>query len=196
MSGFDFKCKEGHKHANQLNADNCHWCAKKVTDKSSDSVQLNASKEKVDRKQLEEEFRKTRKKFGDLKQSGAVPEIPGYYVRWVSDSPKRRPHTLSQLIERGYQFVDRNHTPIGVGIDLNTTSDIGTLVSKVRGTNEDGSPSRHYLVAIRKDWREEDRKSFHKEAARQEDVIRRGGYGLQNADGIKIEPVDIKSQRA
>lgn len=193
---FEFKCSNGHKNRSQEAADNCRWCSQKVADKSSDSVQLNASKEKVDRKQLEEEFRSKRKKFGDLKQSGAVPEIPGYYVRWVSDSPKRRPHTLSQLIERGYQFVDRNHTPIGVGIDLNTTSDIGTLVSKVRGTHEDGSPSRHYLVAIRKDWRDEDRKEFHKKADRQEDVIRRGGYGLHNSDGITIDPVEIKSQRA
>jgi len=168
----------------------------KVVNKSSDDVQLNASKEKVDRKQLEDDFRDKRKKFGDLKQSGSVPAIQGYYVRWVSDSPKRKPHNLTQLIERGYQFVDRSHTPIGVGIDLNTTSDIGTLVSKVRGTNEDGSPARHYLIAIRKDWRQEDRKEFHKKSDRQEDVIRRGGYGLQNSDGITIDPVLIKSQRA
>jgi hypothetical protein len=193
---FDFTCSNGHKNRSQEAADNCRWCNTKVTDKSSDSVQLNASKEKVDRKQLEDEFRNKRKKFGDFKQSGSIPEIPGYYVRWVSDSPKRKPHTLSQLIERGYQFVNRNQTPIGVGIDLNTTSDIGELVSRVRGTNEDGSPSRHYLVAIRKDWRDEDRKEFHKKSDKQEDVIRRGGYGLQNADGITIDPVLIKHQRA
>src|SRR3990167_6105953 len=138
-------CPNGHKHKQQKHADDCRFCKMKVINKSSDSVQLNASKDKVDRKQLEEEFRDKRKKFGDLKQGGSVPEIHGYYVRWVSDSPKRKPHTLSQLIQRGYQFVDRGHTPIGVGIDLNTTSDVGTLVSKVRGRNEDGSPARHYL---------------------------------------------------
>ena len=189
-------CSNGHRHKQQKYADDCRFCKMKVVDKSVDSVQLNASKEKVDRKQLEDEFRDKRKKFGDLKQSGSIPEIPGYYVRWVSDSPKRKPHTLPQLIERGYQFVDRSLTPIGVGIDLNTTSDVGTLVSKVRGTNEDGSPARNYLVAIRKEWREEDRKEFHKKSDKQEDVIRRGGYGLQNADGITIDPVLIKSQRA
>ena len=192
---FDFKCDKGHKHRTQVQADDCRHCKAKIVNKSSDAVQLNASKEKIDRKQLEEDFRNKRRKFGDRKQRGSVPEIPGYYVRWVSDNPKRRPETLTELLERGYQFVNRNHTPIGVGIDLDTYSDIGELVSKVRGVNEDGTPSRHYLVAIREDWRKEDRKEFHKNADRQEDVIRRGGYGLANADGINIDPVQITSKR-
>lgn len=192
---FEFKCSNGHKNRTQEQADNCRWCNPKVHDKSSEAVQMNASKDKVDRKQLEEEFRNKRRKFGDRKTKGSVPEIPGYYVRWVNDDEKRKPETLSELIERGYQFVNRNHTPIGVGIDLNTTSDVGELVSKVVGTKENGQPMRAYLVAIRNDWRQEDRGAFHKKLDGQENTIRRGGYGLANSDGITIDPVQIKSVR-
>lgn len=117
-----------------------------------ETITLNASRDKVDRKKLEEEFRNKRVPFGGDRLKLSVPKLDGYRGYWFKDVGGR----IQDAINAGYQFVDQSRNLMGVGTSLSGNTDLGTYVSKVTGTLENGQPQRCYLMYIRNDWYLED----------------------------------------
>ena len=87
-----------------------------------------------------------------------VGAIDGFYLYWALES------NLEVMMQAGYEFVDRgeaNMINVGMASDhsLSGNTDLGTRVSMVgslAGTH--GGPERAYLMKLRQEWRDEDRK--------------------------------------
>lgn len=81
-----------------------------------------------------------------------------YVYRWMNDTRNR----IHKAQSAGYEFVeDGSH--IGTGAE-DRNSDVGSNVSQVVGTQEDGSAQRAYLMRIPREFYEED------QAAKQEPI--------------------------
>lgn len=100
-------------------------------------------------------------------------QFPGYKCRWINDSGDR----VLQAQQGGYEHItkeDLEKQGIAVGDESTVGTDLGTLVSKVVGTKEDGSPLRAYLMKIRKDWHEEDQLEKQKDIDEVDRALREG----------------------
>lgn len=115
------------------------------------------------------ERRRKKKNFGIGNQKMAVPEMPGYALRWVNDAAGR----IHQMQSNDWEFVDQKEYGDAAGAEILNT-DLGTRISLVVGTQEDGSPLRAYLMKIRKEWYEEDQKEKQKPL---DDIDREIGSG-------------------
>lgn len=138
------------------------------------------------REEQAKKARKQRVKFGDarlrmnidpatadkLKRDGLVP-------RWVNDVKGR----ISELQMRGYDFVRDPDKEIQAGEDDNNT-DMGSAVSKIVGTNADGSPMRAYLMAQDKENYEEDQALKEQVNMKVDEAIRAGEPMGPNASSV------------
>lgn len=96
-------------------------------------------------------------------------EQDGYVLRWVNDQ-KSRIHDAQQA---GYVFVTSDGLEkIGDNGDQNT--DPGSRISQIVGTNEVGDPIRAYLMAIPRDFYEEDQQLKQKQVDEIDDAIKGG----------------------
>ena len=87
--------------------------------------------------------------------------IPGGMVgRWVNDTPGR----IQRALEAGYQFIN----------DQGTTDDRESGRSMIVGSQENGEALRAFLMAIPREWYDEDQKAKQKPLEAFEDEIRRG----------------------
>jgi hypothetical protein len=92
-----------------------------------------------------------------------VAPIPGYYLRWFRGTPAR----LAQAERAGFEFVDEdevqmNSTHLG-GNALHTGStDLGTRVSVIEGSETDGAGQavRMYLMKQKLEYYHEDAKTI------------------------------------
>ena len=158
---------------------------------AKETIKLNSEREKVDRKTSEREFRKKRIPFGGGRQKLSVPKVDGYRGYWFNDVGGR----IADAINAGYQFIDQQQNLMGVGTALDGNTDLGTLVSKVVGTNEMGQPQRAYLMYIRQDWYREDQKAKDEELKKVDEAIKGGKFQLGQEghrtyvprDGISIK---------
>lgn len=95
----------------------------------------------------------------------AVRDIPGYRLYWFKEE------NIERAIQAGYEnvkrtevFLHRNNVAGSPGVSGNT--DLGTNVSLVMGTFENGHTQRLILMKIRLDWYKDDQlKSIQKQAA-------------------------------
>lgn len=88
-----------------------------------------------------------------------VPEIPGFHLHWFVSTPQR----LQRALDGGYTFVDERemkllNTSIGGVSTHSGNQDLGSQVSVVSGTNEEGQTERMILMKIPQAWYEEDQK--------------------------------------
>lgn len=111
-------------------------------------------------------------------QKLAVPEIPGYHCHWMRDEPQR----IAQALRAGYEFVqddevDLNTVGLGNSDDDSGNQDLGSRVSYVSGTNQQGGAQRLYLMKLPLDYWLADQKAL---GERQEQIAAqlRGDQGF------------------
>lgn len=92
---------------------------------------------------------------------GVTLEVPGHHLYWCNDVGGQ----LEQAQAGGYEFV----TPREIG----ETRD-GSQVKRLVGTNKDGSPLYAYLLKIKQEWHEEDKKQLAAIDDQFEKAIKRG----------------------
>lgn len=92
---------------------------------------------------------------------GVTLEVPGHHLYWCNDTGGQ----LEQAQAGGYEFV----TPREIG----ETRD-GSQVKRLVGTNKDGSPLYAYLLKIKQEWHEEDKKQLAAIDDQFEKAIKRG----------------------
>jgi len=91
-----------------------------------------------------------------LKVEGLKDNERGYFAK---------PEQFEELIEGGYRLVGKDG--IEIGTDKRGNTDLGSLVSRSAGS--DGS--RLYLMAIRKDWYEQNQKAKQKQITEDENQM-------------------------
>lgn len=100
-------------------------------------------------------------------------QFDGHKCRWINDSGDR----VLQARQGGYEHVTKEELEakgVAIGDESTVGSDLGSLVSKVVGTKEDGSPLRAYLMKIRKEWYEEDQDEKQKSVDEVDRALREG----------------------
>jgi hypothetical protein len=103
---------------------------------------------------------------------GINREIEGYHLRWINDTPGR----LAMAQDSGYEFV----TPDEVGrvpLDREKTK----VKELVDTTSKDGNPTYAYLMKIKQEWYEEDKKIREEQQDQFDDAIRAGS--IENSAG-------------
>uniref|UniRef100_A0A6M3JRF4 C2H2-type domain-containing protein n=1 Tax=viral metagenome TaxID=1070528 RepID=A0A6M3JRF4_9ZZZZ len=120
-----------------------------------------------------EKSRKERIPLGSLRKKLSAREIPGKKTRWMNDNWRKYPTRIQDALDGGYGFVSRGGQIIGDGpVDGNT--DLGSRVSKVVGSNSDGTPITSYLMAIDNDLYEEDQAEKQKGVNETDERIKKG----------------------
>lgn len=103
-----------------------------------------------------------------------VPAIDGYYLYWFKDT------NVAKALEAGYEFVDRSEVSLvqtGLAQDKSVSgnTDLGTRVSMVGSlVSDQGGPERAYLMKLRQEWRDEDRKEIDRRSAAPLEAIFKG----------------------
>lgn len=106
---------------------------------------------------VEERQPRSRIPFGVPRSKLAVlGEIPGYHLQWINDTGGR----IDEARAGGFEFVTRNEIHLAPGASVTPlNSDLGDKVSMVVGTmKQTGASLRAYLMKIRNDYKDEDRK--------------------------------------
>lgn len=116
-------------------------------------------------------------------------ENEGYVLRWINDDLRGR---IDGAQQAGYQFVTSNGVE-QIGDDGEQNTDPGSRVSMRVGTCEDGSPMRAYLMAIRRDFFEEDQAEKQAHVDQIDEAIKygRAAPGEQQyipKSGIRYQP--------
>jgi hypothetical protein len=93
----------------------------------------------------------------------------GYVYRVVNDEPGR----LDDFVDHGWEFVKKQGSKDGDGIDSN--------LSFYVGLNIDGSPKLAYGMKIQQEWYDEDQKTKQAENDLVDESIRAGSTNVPNA---------------
>ena len=90
-----------------------------------------------------------------------VQPIPGYYLYWFKDS------NVPAALDAGYEFCQKDDAyvnQLGLANDkmASGSTDLGTRVSIIGSltSGPDGGAERAYLMKLRQEWRDEDRKAI------------------------------------
>ena len=110
-----------------------------------------------------------------------VPEIPGYRLYWFADRPGR----IDWALRVGYEFVTDeevqvNNRRVADDSTLDGNQNLGSRVSLYGDTNDRGHAVNLYLMKIKQEWYDKDRKA--QEAASEAIVatLKRGMVGAEN----------------
>jgi len=118
-------------------------------------------------------------------------KLVGKVTRWINDTDSR----ISDAQAGGYEFVQED---IKVG-DAKTTMETDRRKRQRVGTNKDGSPQYSYLMAIKREFYEEDQ-AKKEETNKKVDLAIRGGaptglnhHGVSpNAGGTYVKNIDYQ----
>ncbi len=116
--------------------------------------------------------RKQRVPLGTPRSHLTAETREGYHRHWINDKPGR----LELAIDGGYEFVKDKNGKVGEHGNLGS-HDLGSMVSRIVGTNEGGTPLRAYLMEIKQEWRDEDVKAKLSIAYEIDNQIRNGQAG-------------------
>ncbi len=122
---------------------------------------------------VEERQPRERIPFGVPRSKLAVHgEIPGYHIQWINDTGGR----IEEAQAGGFSFVSRNELQLAPGHSLaENNSDLGDRISMVVGTIKNtGAGYRAYLMKIRNEHKDEDRKILSDRRKARMDSIKRG----------------------
>jgi len=114
----------------------------------------------------------------------ATPTIPGYHLHWLNDIPGR----INQAIAGGYEFVEPEETFVndrnpGSPSAASGSSDLGSRVSVVVGSDDKGNEIRAYLMKIRNEWYEQDQQASQDRVDQVANAMRQGKANTpQNPD--------------
>lgn len=108
-----------------------------------------------------------------------APQRPGYVRRWVNDDVGR----LDAAQQGGYEFVTGESTSEG-----GATDGMGTKISRVVGSRDNGQPITAYLMEIKQEWYDEDQQAKNRKIDENEAAIKVGSdsQGKPGVDGRYI----------
>ncbi len=106
-----------------------------------------------------------------------VDDIPGYHTHWLNDNGDR----IERAMRGGYVFLPKAGTRVGTGSELGH-SDIGSAMSTIVGTKEDGSPLRAYAMMIKQEYYDADQLVKHEGVKQTEQAIQAGSITAQDGD--------------
>lgn len=153
---------------------------------------VNKPAEKAAEVKVEKKGRKDRVPLGILRTKLRADQRDGYNRRWVNDKPGR----LDDAVNAGYGFVadPEDELRVGDGGDVAQIAGVGTVISRVVGTHEDGRPMRAYLMEIEKDLYDGDQEEKGRLLDEKEDSIRRGqdDKGRPGREGRYVPATGIK----
>lgn len=110
-----------------------------------------------------------------------VPEIAGYYTRWVSDTGTRI-HDFTVLDD--FDFVNRDEIGDHVGENVEDgNTELGSRVRVLVGTDEHGRPLHQYLLKKKIEFQREDLRKNETKRREKEDTLRRGSDRIENQYG-------------
>lgn len=140
--------------------------------------------------------RKKRVPIGTFRSKLAVDAklFPDHQLRWMNDELNR----LAYSIDGGYEFVRKDElqgTDVGDRDVHAGNSDLGTKVSQLVGTKEDGSPLTSYLMKIPKEFYKEDQEEKQKLIAENEEAIFRGQHDDAGESETRYVPAEGMSIR-
>jgi len=100
---------------------------------------------------------KKRTPIGTFRAKLAIdPDLfPKHHIRWMNDELNR----ISNALQGSYEFVSSDElgdTDIGERDVTSGSTDVGTRVSRIVGTKEDGTPLTAYLMKIPLEYYDED----------------------------------------
>lgn len=120
----------------------------------------------------------------------SLPDIPGYVCRVVNDDGNR----INEFLEDGWEFVlskdaKKDATTIGEDGVTPNNKDLGTKVSTVVGTKDNGQPLYGYAMKLRKDWKEQNDEDKYAAIDETEGQIKRGkNINVENSSGsVRIQ---------
>lgn len=144
---------------------------------------MTTETDKTEKAEAKKAARRERVPFGGARMKLSFAEKEGKVRRWINDVGGR-----CQLAEEGgYNFIHDEGEKIGDTAIGSGNQDLGTRVSRVVGTNPDGSPQRAYLMEIDKDLYEEDQAEKQERLDVIDAQIRGGNYeGRVGQDGRYI----------
>lgn len=159
--------------------------------RKADKQETSESEDTVERgpreKTRADKGRRRRKPLGQPQQklNATVPD--GFVGYWFNDKPGR----ISQALEAGYTFVNDQGADAG--------EDRSQARFELVGTHEDGSPLHAYLMAIPREWHEEDQLAKQEPIEATEEAIRRGrvnpGVTTQDSSDVYYQPSEGSSIR-
>jgi len=132
--------------------------------------------------------RKERVGIGSLKRKLFVSNIPkGKHARWINDNWRKDPTRIQDALQSGWTFLKRDGVTVGQGsIDENT--DMGDLISKAVGVNEDGTAITGYLMVIDQDLYDEDQAVKQKVPDKIDEAVLGGEEFKKSVDGHGYVP--------
>jgi len=113
----------------------------------------------------------------------AIKKRDGYHRHWMNDNGAR----IQQAEQAGYQFVEKE------SLSGTAQKGLGTKVSQIVGTKEDGTPLTAYLMEIKQEWYDEDQSLMQAEVDKVDEAIKTGNVsGTVGEDGRYIPKEGIK----
>lgn len=116
-----------------------------------------------------------------------IEEEPSVVRRWVNDGDNR----LHDAVEGGYRYV-MGDVEVGTPDVGSGNTDVGSRISKVVGTKEDGTPLRAYLMEIPREFYAEDQAAKEEKTKATERSILTGNIDGQAHDGRYIPSQGIR----
>jgi len=113
----------------------------------------------------------------------ATSQRSGYHRHWINDNGAR----VQQAEQAGYEFV------VSEVLSGTAQKGLGTKVSQIVGTKEDGSPLTAFLMEIKQEWYDEDQSAMQAEVDKVDMSIRTGNVnGTVGEDGRYVPKEGIK----
>ena len=149
------------------------------------------------REATEARARSKRIPFGKIQSKMSIDQVTldklkanGMVARWIND--ENHGQRIKSAQQGGYEFVTAEGTTVG-----NKAVDEDRKVTKLVGSNKDGSAKYAYLMAIHQDFHDEDKQAKEAENRKVDDSIRAGtpkGSQSLNVDSDKasVQVKDIK----
>lgn len=110
-------------------------------------------------------------------------QLEGFVPRWINDKGGR----IHDALTGGYEPVFKDDQVLAGEVGENRNSDMGSWVSQIVGTQEDGSPMRAYLMKIKREWYEEDQQAKQKRVDAVDEAIRGGRINEKAGDGRYLD---------
>ena len=108
-----------------------------------------------------------------------VPELPGYYCRWINDVENKL-HEATKNDD--FDHVSREEIGDSVGESEDGNSDLGSRVRVLVGKDENG-PIYAYLMKKQLSFHEEDKAIQEEERREKEATLRRGSDQIDQMNG-------------
>lgn len=131
-------------------------------------------------------LKRTRRPFATKSPNLPLPEITGYVGRWFNDEENR----LVRAQDADWEFVTHLDFPeFRSSHTVAPNDDLGSRISVVVGTNEQGASIRAYCMKIRKEFWDEDQRA-KQDAIDETDKAIHGGR-VQPYAGSYVKQISI-----